>query len=87
MKLLLAVAAGQVCQCRSSCLTDWPRPISDLATSTSTVGNCATGWAGARLVFRAARQIGGDAAGTSAMVRTTIRAVFIRFTATLTPEP
>jgi hypothetical protein len=43
MKMLLAVAAGQVCHCRSSGLTDWPRPISDLATRTSTVGSWATG--------------------------------------------
>ena len=49
IKLELAVAAGQVCHCRSSGLTVWPRLMSDLATSTSTVSNCATGWAGAGL--------------------------------------
>ena len=37
MKMLLAVAAGQVCHCRSSGLTVWPRPMSDFATRTSTV--------------------------------------------------
>ena len=37
MKLLLAVAAGQVCHCRSSAVTDWPRPMSFFATRTSTV--------------------------------------------------
>ena len=36
-EIALAVAAGQVCHCRSSGLTDWPRPMSDLATRTSTV--------------------------------------------------
>src|SRR6185312_16682262 len=46
MKLLLAVAAGQVCHCRSSGLTDWPRPMSDFATRTSAVGSCATGTVG-----------------------------------------
>src|SRR6185312_12030439 len=43
MKMLLAVAAGQLCHCRSSGLTDWPRPMSDLAMRTSTVGNWTTG--------------------------------------------
>src|SRR6478736_3054459 len=77
MKLLLAVADGQVCHCRSSDLTDWPRPISDLATRTSTVGNCATGAAGAGLSplplarYRAARP------AQPAIARTTMRALFI----------
>ncbi len=44
---LLADAVGQVCHCRSSALTDWPRPMSDFATRISTVGSCATGAAGA----------------------------------------
>ena len=45
IKLLLAVEAGQVCHCRSSALTDWPRPMSDLATRISVVGNWAIGCA------------------------------------------
>src|SRR5436853_7503299 len=47
MKLLLAVAAGQVCHWRSFGLTDWPRPISDLATRIPTGCIFATGWDGA----------------------------------------
>ena len=64
IKLLLAVAAGQVCHCRSSSLTDWPRPMSDLATRISAVGNWATGWLGARRIG-AARQICRHTAGTN----------------------
>ena len=62
MKLLLALAAGQVCHCRSSGLTDWPRPMSALATRTSTVGSCATGVGGGRLVVGSAGEICGNAA-------------------------
>jgi putative peptide zinc metalloprotease protein len=40
---LPTVAAGQACHCRSSGLTAWPSPMSDLATRTSVVGSCATG--------------------------------------------
>ena len=64
MKLLLAVEAGQVCHCRSSGFTDWPRPMSDLATRISVVGSCATGSAAAAGSLRSAGEIGGDAAGT-----------------------
>ena len=63
MRVLLAVAAGQVCHCRSSAFTVWPRPMSDLATRTSAVGNCATGAAAAWCPMTA-REICGDAAGT-----------------------
>src|SRR5580704_5365913 len=80
MKLLLAVADGQVCQAMSSGLTVWPRPMSDLATSTSTVGNCATGSAGAGLVsFAPLASQAATPPALSAMPRTMIRAVFIRF--------
>ena len=63
MKLLLALAAGQVCHCRSSGLTDWPRPMSDLATRISTVGICATAGFGAGLSLGPAGEICGNAAG------------------------
>ena len=49
MKVLLALAAGQVCHCMSSGVTVWPRPMSALATRTSTVCSCATGAAGGGL--------------------------------------
>jgi hypothetical protein len=52
MNVLLEVDAGQVCHCMSSGLTVWPRPMSDLATRTSTVSNCATGWTGAGLLSK-----------------------------------
>ena len=84
MKLLLAVAAGQVCHCRSSGFTVWPRPMSDLATRTSTVGNWATGCGAARAVSVPRARYAATPPAPSAMVRTTIRAVFIRY-ATLTP--
>jgi hypothetical protein len=37
MKVLLAAVAGQVCHCISSGFSDRPSPMSDFATSTSTV--------------------------------------------------
>ncbi len=43
MKLLLVDEAGHVCHCRSSGLSEWPRPMSALATRTSTVGIWAAG--------------------------------------------
>src|ERR1700678_310076 len=46
MKELLAVAAGHVCHDISLGVTVWPRLMSDLATRTSTVCNCATGSGG-----------------------------------------
>ncbi len=49
MKLLLAAPAGQLCHCRFSGLTVWPRPMSDFATRTSTVCRFAVGAAGAGL--------------------------------------
>src|SRR6478735_7915959 len=60
MNELLAVVFGQVCQRRSSAFAVWPRPISDLATRTSMVSSCATGWAGG-FVVDSAREIGGNA--------------------------
>ena len=86
MKLLLAVAAGQVCHCRSSGLTDWPRPMSDLATRTSTVCSCATGSAGAGLLSEPLARYAATPPAPTAMVRTTMRAVFIRFTFHITPR-
>jgi hypothetical protein len=47
IKVLLFDDAGHVCHCRSSGLSDWPRPMSALATRTSIVGIWATGSAGA----------------------------------------
>ena len=90
MKLLLAVAAGQVCHCRSSGLTDWPRPISDLATRISTVCSCATGWAGAGLSLDPLARYAAMPPAPMAMARTTMRAVFItlhfpHYAATLPP--
>ena len=46
MKELLAAAAGQVCHIMSLGVTVWPRPISALATRTSTICSCATGSVG-----------------------------------------
>src|SRR6478735_7188780 len=82
MKLPLAVAAGQVCHCRSSGLTDWPRPISDLATRTSTVGSWATGATatGVLLLLDPLARYAAMPPAPSAMIRTIIRAVYIRFT-------
>ena len=80
MKVLLAVAAGQVCHCRSSGLTVWPRPMSDLATRTSTVCSCATGSAGRGLLSDPLARYAATPPALSAMVRTTMRAVYIRFT-------
>src|SRR6202171_4973782 len=79
MKLLLAVAAGHVCHWRASAVTVWPRPMSDFATRTSTVCNCATGSAGG-LREEPLAQYAATPPAPRAMVRTTIRAVFIRFT-------
>ncbi len=84
IKLLLAVAAGQVCHCTSSGVTAWPRPMSDFATSTSTVCNWATG-VGGGLSDPLARYAATPPAPT-AMVRTIMRAVFIRFTFHMTPR-
>ena len=42
-KVLLAVADGHVCHCRSSGLSACPSPISDFATRTSVVCNATTG--------------------------------------------
>ncbi len=86
MKVLLAVAAGQVCHCRSSGLTDWPRPMSALATRTSTVGIWATGSAGGGLLSDPLARYAAMPPAPTAMVRTTMRAVFIRFTFHITPR-
>src|SRR3982074_2610094 len=43
IQLVRGVAAVHVCHWRSSGATDWPRPMSDLATRTSAVRNCTTG--------------------------------------------
>ena len=64
MKVSLAVAAGQVCHSMSLGVTVWPRPMSALATRTSTVCSCATGSAGAGLAIRSACEIGSDTAST-----------------------
>ena len=62
MKLLLAVAAGQVCHCRSSGLTDWPSPMSDLATRISTVWKLRDRLGRRGLVAGSAGEICGNAA-------------------------
>jgi len=80
MKVLLADDAGQVCHCSSFWVTVWPRPISDLATSTSTVCSCATGSAGGGLLSDPLARYAATPPAPTAMVRTTMRAVFIRFT-------
>src|SRR5258705_11395188 len=59
--------------------------MSDFATRTSRVGNCATGAAGGLLSDPLARYVAMPPAPT-AMVRTTMRAVFIRFTFHMTPR-
>src|SRR4030081_2388333 len=80
IKLLLAVAVGQVCHWRSSGATDWPRPMSDLATRTSAVRNCTTGSAWRDLLSDPLARYAATTPALRAMVRTTIRAVYIRFT-------
>ena len=51
IKLLLAAPVGQVCHWRLSGVTVWPRPMSDFATSTSSVCSFATGSTGADLLL------------------------------------
>src|SRR5258708_34599727 len=80
IKLLLAVAAGHVCHWRSSAVTGWPRPMADFATGTSTVCNCATGSVGRDLSSDLLARYAATPPALRAMVRTTMRAVFIRFT-------
>src|SRR6266849_107980 len=81
IKLLLAVVAGQVCHWRLSGVTDWPRPMSDFAPRPSTVCNCTPGPTGrACLVSVPRARYEATPPALRAMVRTTIRAVYIRFT-------
>src|SRR5882757_2266369 len=80
IKLLLAVAAGHVCHWIFSAETDWPRPMSDFATRTSTVCNCTTGSVGRDLVSNPRARYAATPPAPRAMVRTTIRAVYIRLT-------
>src|ERR1700745_454215 len=80
MKLLLAVADGQVCHCRSSDFTVWPRPMSDFATSTSVVGSCATGSTGACLWSEPLARYAAMPPAQRAITRTMMREVFIRYT-------
>ncbi|MGY4449101.1 hypothetical protein ACVWZR_003761 [Bradyrhizobium sp. i1.3.1] len=80
MKALLAVAAGQDCHCRSSGFTAWPSWMSFFAISTSTVGSfSATGRAGAGLLSKPLARYAATPPAPSAMTRTTMRAVFMRF--------
>src|SRR5712692_149619 len=79
IKLLLAVAAGHVCHCRASAVTVWPRPMSDFAMRTSTVCS-AIASAGGGLSPNPLARYAARPPAMRAMVRTTIRAVFIRFT-------
>src|SRR6185369_5813691 len=80
MKVELADSAGQVCHCKSSGLTDWPRPISAFATRTSTVCTCATGSAGGDLSAVPLARYAATPPAARAMARTTMRAVYIRNT-------
>src|SRR5699024_1062803 len=86
MKLVLAVAAGQVCHCNLSAVTVWPSGMSALATRTSTVLSCGCGdyaaGFGAELLARQAAM----AQAPRAMARTISRAGFIRFTFHNTPR-
>jgi len=83
---LPAEALGQVCHCRSSALTDCPRPISDFGSRISTVGSCATGAAGASVLSDPLASQAAMPPAPIAMVNTTMRAVFIRFTFHITPR-
>src|SRR4029450_794129 len=78
MRLLLAVAVGHVCHCMASAVTVWPRPMSDFATRTSTVCSV-TVWVGGGLSPNPLARYAATPPATRAMVRTTRRAVFIRF--------
>src|SRR5467141_3361374 len=80
IKLLLAVAAGHVCHWRFSEATDWPRPMSDFATRTSTVCSCTTGSVAEDLLSNPRTRYAATPPALRAMIRTTIRAVYIRFT-------
>src|SRR3979411_3237386 len=80
LKLVLAVRVGQVCHWRSSGATDWPRLMSDLATRTSTVRNCTTGSVWRDLLSDPLARYAATTPALRAMVRTTIRAVYIRIT-------
>ena len=64
MKMLLAVAAGQVCHCISSGLTDWPRPMSDLRDQNVHGRQLRDRLGRSRLVVGSTRKICGNAAGT-----------------------
>src|ERR1700732_1836443 len=79
MKVLLVDAAGQLCHCISLGVTVWPRPMSDLATSTSTVCSCATGSVGGGLLSDPLARYAATPPSQRAMVRTTMRAIFIRY--------
>src|SRR5258708_31304682 len=80
IKLLLAVAAGQVWHCRASAVSVWPRPMSDFATRTSAVCSCAIGSLGGGFLSNPLARYAATPPAPRAIVRTTIRAVFIRFT-------
>ena len=87
MKLELVVAAGQLCHCRCSGFSDWPRLMSDLATRTSTVSTVgATAATGAGRSSDPLARYAATPPAPTAMVRTTTRAVFIRFTFHITPR-